>query len=503
MGCCNNMVKTEENSNNHSEKLRHRVSQGKNIDIRKNYEFISILGMGSYGKVRLYRDRNYKDLLFAIKTLKKEGISSYQFGLLKSEVQILSNLDHPNIVKYFGAFEDNYYVHIVMEYLKGYDLYKIISLKKYTGLDEKDMCEIIQQLLKALAFIHSQNIIHRDIKPENILFANKRDYSTLKLIDFGLATTSSKDTKSVGTPFYMAPETIDGHSNARSDIWSIGVIIYLMLTGKYAFQAEKGENLYEKIKNDEIDMEPLIESQCSEEAKDFICKCLKKNYLDRMTTTECLEHPWITKFCLKKKSNILNNDTVDTLLDFANKTALQKEIYYFIAKISSEDDINKLKQCFIELDVDSSGTLTLEEVEKAFKKIEIDITEEELQQIWEGLDFHKDGQVNYSEFLAAMVSSYNFQKEEKLWSVFNLFKENGKSKNYITFDSLANAAKALNLAINEDEIKKCFEQFHEEINFEEFKKLILEPELEDKNFKEHCPDRKEFRRRSLKRNSLK
>jgi calcium-dependent protein kinase len=391
-----------------------------------------------------------------------------------------------------------------MEYLKGYDLYKIISLKKYTSFDEKDMCEIIQQLLKALSFIHSQNIIHRDIKPENILFANKRDYSTLKLIDFGLATMSNKDTKSVGTPFYMAPEMIDGHSNARSDIWSVGVIVYLMLTGKYAFQAEKSENLYEKIKKDEIDMQPLIDSQCSEEAKDFICKCLKKNYEERMTTSQCLEHPWITKFCLKKNSNLLNNDTVDTLLDFANKTALQKEIYYFIAKISSEDDINKLKQFFDQLDIDSSGTLTIEEIEKAFKQIDIGITDIELQQIWEGLDFHKDGQVNYSEFLAAMVSSYNFQKEEKLWSVFNLFKEGNKNKNYITYESLISAAKALNLNINENEIKKCFEQYNEEINFETFKKLILEPELEDKNFKEeHVGDRKSIRRRSLNRLSIK
>ncbi len=103
-----------------------------------------------------------------------------------------------------------------------------------------------------------------------------------------------------------------------------------------------------------------------------------------------------------------------------------------------------------------------------------------------------------------MVSSYNFQKEEKLWSVFNLFKEGSNNKNYITFDSLCNAAKALNLNINENEIKKCFEQYKEEINFEEFKKLILESELEDKNFKEeHINDRSAIRRRSLKRNSLK
>ena len=103
-----------------------------------------------------------------------------------------------------------------------------------------------------------------------------------------------------------------------------------------------------------------------------------------------------------------------------------------------------------------------------------------------------------------MVSNYNFQKEEKLWSVFNLFKEGSKSKNYITYDSLCSAAKALNLNINENEIKKCFEQYNEEINFETFKKLILEPELEDKNFKEeHVGDRKAIRRRSLQMSILK
>ena len=495
---CSESPKTDEKSK--TEKLKNRISQSKNVDVRKNYEFIMMLGNGAYGKVRLYRDRNYKDLLFAIKTLKKEGIPQYQFQLLKSEVNILSNLDHPNIVKYFGVFEDDYYVHIVMEYLKGYDLYKIITLRKYTGFDEKDMCEIIHQLLKALSFIHSQNIIHRDIKPENILFANKRDYSTLKLIDFGLATNSKKDTKSVGTPFYMAPEMIDGNSHPQSDIWSVGIIVYLMLTGKYAFDAKNGENLYDKIKNNEIDMEPLDESECSEEAKDFIKKCLKKNYQERMTTAECLEHAWINKFCIKKNSNLLNDDTVNTLLDFANKNALQKEIYYFIAKISSENDIIKLKQFFNQLDVDNSGTLTIEEVEKAFKEIDIDITDEELKLIWDGLDFHKDGQVNYSEFLAAMVSSYNFQKEEKLWSVFNLFKEGNKNKNYITYDSLYNAAKALNLNINESEIKKCFEKYNEEIDFETFKKLILDAELEDKNFKEgEGIVRSDVKRRSTRR----
>ena len=476
MGCSQPSKTSDDNAN----KPPKRISKTKNADIRKNYEFISMLGNGNFGKVRLYRDRKQKDLLFAIKTLKKETLTQSYFELIKNEVNILSNLDHPNIVKYFGVYEDDYYIHILMEYLKGYDLYKIIALKKYTGFDEKDICEIIYQLLQALSFIHNQNIIHRDIKPENILFASKKDYSTLKLIDFGLSAYMDKSKSIVGTPYYMAPEMTEGHSYPQSDIWSLGVIVYLSLTGKYPFEAKENENLFQIIKKQEINLEPLNESDCSDEAKDFIIKCLTKDYHKRMTTSECLNHAWITKFCIKKNSNLINSDTVDTLLDFAKKNALQKEIYYFIAKISTEKDLEKLKNFFMQLDVDNSGTLTIDEIEKAFKEIDIGITEDELKQIWEGLDFHQDGQINYSEFLAAMVSSFNFQKEEKLWSVFNLFKENSGNKNYITYDSLNNAAKALNLSINENEIKKCFEKYNEEIDFETFKKLIMNSEEESK-----------------------
>ena len=190
MGCTNSL---EEKKIQRTEKRR--VTQSKNKDIRKNYEFISMLGNGSFGKVRLYRDKNYKELLFAIKTLKKEGISSYHFNALKREVDILSSMDHPNIVKYFGIFEDDHFIHIVMEYLKGHDLGKMISLKNYTDSGENQIGQIIHQVLKALSFIHSKKIIHRDIKPENILFSDKRDLFSLKLIDFGLATFSEQEKK--------------------------------------------------------------------------------------------------------------------------------------------------------------------------------------------------------------------------------------------------------------------------------------------------------------------
>ena len=226
MGCCAVSGSREEDWNLIKvKKTKRRISENKNIDIRKNYDFISTLGNGAFGKVRLYRDKNNKNLLYAIKTLKKSGISDFEFDLIKNETEILSNMDHPNIVKYFGVYEDEYHIHILMEYLKGYDLSKIITLKQYNTYDEKNICEIICQLLNALYFLHNQNIVHRDIKPENILFADKRDFSTLKLVDFGLATNYHKNSKTVvGTPYYMAPEMIEGNFYPQSDIWSLGIL---------------------------------------------------------------------------------------------------------------------------------------------------------------------------------------------------------------------------------------------------------------------------------------
>ena len=465
---------------------KRRVTQSKNKDVRKNYEFISMLGNGSYGKVRLYRDKNYKELLFAIKTLKKEGISPYQFTLLKREVDILSNMDHPNIVKYFGIFEDDFFIHIVMEYLKGHDLSKIISLKNYTDFGENQMGQIIQQLLKALSFIHSKNIIHRDIKPENILFSDKRNLFSLKLIDFGLATFSEQEKKIVGSPMYMSPEMIDGNGTYVSDIWSVGVIVYQMLTGKFPFESEvvddNNKSLFERIKNEPYNPEYLKDVECSEDLQDFIKKALQKDVKQRLTVDDALNHPWIKKFSVNSLDpSLINDDSIELFLNFSKKPALQKEIYYFFAKISNESDIAKYKNIFNFFDCHNKGSLSKEDFKEGLEKNKIEIDEDTLEIIFNGLDFHNNGIISYSEFLSAMVSSKEFNKEEKIKSVFNLLKESEQNNNYITYDSLENAAKALNLNINKEGIKNGFQKLNGYINLEKFQKLILEENSVDIN----------------------
>ena len=453
-------------------KVKRKVSIYSGGDVKQNYELIYVLGTGAFGKVRLYRDRTNNELLYAIKTLKKEGITKTQYELIQSEISILSKLDHPNIVKYFGTFEDDFYLHIMMEYLNGQDLFKIITLKDYTKIEEKDMSQIIYKLFKTLIFLHTKKIVHRDIKPENLLFSNKKDYSTLKLIDFGLATQSVKDTKSVGTPYYMSPELIDGISVPQSDVWSVGVILYQMLTGKYPFNASGERNmLLDNIKKNPYNTKYLDEVECSDEIKDLIDKILVKDYTKRLTSEECIQHPWFKKFYVQKESNLFNNRTLNSLKEFANKPILQKEIYFFIAKLSTEKQIKKFSDFFDVLDSENTGVLTIPEIEKGFKKNGITISESDLRLIWNGLDFHKDNEVSYTEFLAAMVSTvpYNDLKDN-LNTVFNYFRQDN---DYITANSVLQTGKALNLIMNENNIINDFKMFKKEkVNSEEFLNII-------------------------------
>jgi calcium-dependent protein kinase len=159
----------------------------KNEDFKKKFEYISTLGDGAFGKVKLYRDRFVHDMKFAIKTMKKSEMGSDLIDCLKHEVEVLKKLDHPNIVKYFDTYEDEGSIHIVMEYIPGENLMQLIKQKKINKFNETNASEIIKCLLKAVIFLHKQNIIHRDIKPENILFSTTGIFNSLyTLIDIFL-----------------------------------------------------------------------------------------------------------------------------------------------------------------------------------------------------------------------------------------------------------------------------------------------------------------------------
>jgi calcium-dependent protein kinase len=356
---------------------RRTTKVSKVTDLRKKYEYICMLGNGGFGKVRLYRDKFCKDMKYAIKTIKKEYLGEHLRETILEEVKILRELDHPNIVKYYETYEDEHYIHIVMEYLHGEDLFKVITMKSYNQYNEVDAAEIISYLLKALGSIHNKAIVHRDLKPENILFSVPGDYQTLKLIDFGLsAHVVAKNRKSVGTPFYMAPEIIDGNYSYKTDIWSVGVILYVLMTGRFPFYGATHDDVFEKIINEDYDENELNESRCSDEVKDLISKLLVKNERHRLSLEQTLEHPWFKK--METRNEIIYKETTapsvvqkiyESIKKFTNDSLFKKEVLFYIAKISKDEEISKLKDAFMLLDKDNTGTLTFDEILNAFEKV--------------------------------------------------------------------------------------------------------------------------------------
>lgn len=179
MGCCNaRVVDNKKIIKSMSIKKKYLVKKNsvlldrisKVADFKKKYEFIAALGSGGFGKVRLFKDKSCPEMKYAIKTLKKNFLNNHAIESICREVSILMQLDHPNIVKYFETYEDEYYIHIVMEFIPGESLFCLLWNTK-RKITESDMNQITKYLVKAVAFLHKNDIVHRDIKPENILFS--------------------------------------------------------------------------------------------------------------------------------------------------------------------------------------------------------------------------------------------------------------------------------------------------------------------------------------------
>jgi len=173
--------------------------------------------------------------------------------MLENELDILMNVDHPNIMKFYEVYQDRKHLHFVNEFCRGGDLFEYI-LKQGT-IDESEVAIITIKLLGAIKHLHDKRICHRDLKPENILFdsepKSRRKYPEIKLTDFGLSKMLEPDQKymktKLGTPYYISPEILKGHYSLKSDLWSIGVIIFVLLSGAPPFNANNEMKLFQKI----------------------------------------------------------------------------------------------------------------------------------------------------------------------------------------------------------------------------------------------------------------
>lgn len=219
-------------------------------DIRTVYKFEKLIGGGHFGTVRIAHPISDPNKSYAVKSLLRESIRK-EVKLLESELQILKTLDHPNIIKFYETYVDYRYVHIVMELCTGGELFdRIVEAQKF---NEAKAATLFNKILSAVKHLHDHGICHRDLKPENFLFLDKSEDAEIKIIDFGLskkfdhAEMMSEMKTIVGTPFYVAPEVLSGNYNKQCDVWSLGIILYILLCGYPPFDGDNNKEIFRAI----------------------------------------------------------------------------------------------------------------------------------------------------------------------------------------------------------------------------------------------------------------
>lgn len=268
----------------------------KGASIREFYTLGKTLGKGSFATTKLATAKDKS--LWAAKVLNKRTMSEEDLKAFKQEITILKVLDHPNVCWTREIFEDRNNYYVICELMTGGELFDRIVEKEYYTEKEAAIC--ISDICKALVYCHDRGIVHRDLKPENIMYANMKANSAVKVVDFGLSTRAAHGESSMktacGTPEYVAPEVISKkpYTN-KCDMWSVGVIMYILLCGYPPFGEENSRLLYRKIRSADIDFPPEDWHCISKEAHSLVNSLIVVDIDKRLSAKQVLEHPWMVK----------------------------------------------------------------------------------------------------------------------------------------------------------------------------------------------------------------
>ena len=441
-------------------------------NISQYYNFLKELGQGSYGQVIRVQNKATGHI-YACKKLNKRQIKNK--ARFKTEIDLLRATDHPNIIKLYDIFEDQVYIYLIMEECTGGEFFDRLAKrakhqKMYT---EKDAAKIFKQILEVVNYLHAHGVCHRDLKPENILFTTIAENSTLKLIDFGLSKVFDGDNNTmkgaVGTTFYMAPEVLIGKYNEKCDVWSCGVILYIMLSGKPPFFSQDEEELKAKIKSMKYDFSYAEFTKVSQDAKDLIQKILVP-VETRPSVAELLEDKWIKEYAPHSSGETLRIDW-SHVERYAKLNLVQKSIINFTAFHLNEDDTKELIEVFKALDENSDGVLSIEEIERGVKngKFSGEFKPSDLIKMFNDMDVDKNGLINYTEFVSALMDYKKFVKKDQLLECFKNYDVDTSGK--ISFKEFCDMIKPQNDK-EKKELRDLYNKFDKngdgEIDFEEF-----------------------------------
>eukprot|EP00898_Chlorokybus_atmophyticus_P000047 jgi/Chlat1/1042/Chrsp110S01554 len=424
----NNITNNNTTNNNHQHQHHggkgalphdpvHDLVFGYDRNFLDKYSLGRELGHGSFGTVRLAKHKatneEYAVKCIAKSTLLEDGLPDE----LKREVAIMQRLkDCLNVVNIYGTFETATHVYMVLELCRGGELYQRMSKQESS---EKDAARVIRSILRTVAQCHANGVLHRDLKPDNFLFVSKELDAPLKAIDFGLATFFTPGVmleETSGTPYYMAPEVIQHNYSTPADLWSVGVIMYQLLSGRLPFTDDTGGRsivaVFRKILKSNADLYSYPWDTVTHSAVDLLRRLLSKDPSKRPTALEALAHPWILEDGDASRAP-LQGRTVQRLQQFSTYHQAKQTALKVVAQQMSQDSaghLAELKDMFHDLDTDKSGSLDLNEFVSGLRRHGYKLTDEEVKQLMQQMDLDGNGQVFYDEFITCLLPWSKLQR---------------------------------------------------------------------------------------------
>ncbi|OIV92272.1 hypothetical protein TanjilG_00290 [Lupinus angustifolius] len=410
----------------------------KSGNLKEYYNLGIELGKGQYGITSLCIEKATRKK-YACKSIAKEKLLvDDDVEDVRREIQIMHHLiGSPNVISIEGAYEDSAAVHVVMELCAGGELFdRIVEKGHYT---ERKAAKLARTIVSVVEACHSLGVMHRDLKPENFLFVDEKEDSTLKAIDFGMSVFFKPGdvfTDMVGSPYYIAPEVLRKKYGPEADVWSAGVIIYILLCGTPPFWGESEQEIFKEVLDGDLDFSLDPWPTISESAKDLIRKMLVRDPRNRITAHEVLCHPWIQVDGVAPDKP-LDSAVLSRLKQFSAMNKLKKMALRIIAENLSEEEISGLKEMFKMIDTDNSGQITFEKLKIGLKTFGANLTEPEIYDLMQAADVDNSGTIDYGEFLAATLHLNKVDREDHLVAAFSYFDKDASG--YITQDELQQA----------------------------------------------------------------
>jgi len=386
------------------------ISKGTFLD---NYKVFRQIGTGC-GYRRVYKVLNLKTKL-SIKNLEQ----------FKREVNFLIKADHPNIIKLYEVFESQGSVYLIMEKCRGGSVFDRIldhiqSKRMYT---EVDAANIFQQIMSAIKYCHNHGIIQKILIPEHLLYLNSGSETDnpIKIISFGFSPMIPIDKKiksRITFEYYVSPEILTGIYTEKCDIWSAGVILYILLSGNPPFNGLNSNVIFDQISQMKFSFPKEQWGSISEDAKDLIRHMIAPEN-ERYNAKQVLDHPWFNNI---RNVNITKLDFNPIFLkEYAQNSLIKKIALLFIASRLDENETKSMIKIFEAFDKDKDGQISFQELKWGlFNFKSFNENEDELHEIFENINIDKNGKINYTEFLAASLQKKIYLKKERLYEVFCL-----------------------------------------------------------------------------------